>query len=130
MARSSKVLTLPDLIDEFMEDQAERHAAYHAGQPPAPSALKVYRNHYCERQHRSYRALAGCIWKRSRPAWITGEGPFALLAWCRVLTITLHPTEAAARQAKARIDATGCGGFCSNRHEIVRIERGESGIAG
>src|SRR5919198_1244890 len=53
-------------------------------------ALTVYRRHYCGAKHRTYRTLAQCIWKRAE--WIDGEGPYAVLAKCRKLTVTLHET--------------------------------------
>jgi hypothetical protein len=84
--------------------------------------VKVYRRHCCERSHRTYRTLAKCIWRRA--AWIAGEGPFALLAWCRALTVTLHATHDDALEAKRTIDLSACGGRCTGRHEIIRLDRG------
>jgi hypothetical protein len=83
--------------------------------------MKVYRRHYCDRTHRTYRTLAKCIWRRAE--WIAGDGPYATLAHCRVLTVELHTTEAAARQALARIDEWGCGGRCYRDHDLVRLVR-------
>jgi hypothetical protein len=57
----------------------------------------------------------------SRAAWIDGTGDYALIAWCRVPTVTLWGELTAAEQQKAIIDRTGCGGRCSGRHEIVRV---------
>jgi hypothetical protein len=37
---------------------------------------------------------------------VTGEGPHAVLAWCRVQTVTLHDTEEATLKSKAMIDDT------------------------
>lgn len=54
-------------------------------------------------------------------AWIAGHGRFALLAWCRVLTVTLWETKAEAEMAKNGIDKFGCGGACSRHHEIVEL---------
>lgn len=53
--------------------------------------------------------------------WITGDGQFALLAWCRVLTVSLWPTMAEAGEQKKFIDEGGCGGLCSRKHEIVDL---------
>jgi hypothetical protein len=59
-------------------------------------------------------------WKRWRRArTVDGDGPFALLAHCRVLTITLHETSESAEKDKAMIDNVGCGGCCYKRHEII-----------
>jgi len=84
--------------------------------------VKIYRRHYCERRHRTYRTLAKCLWPRA--LWIVGEGPYATLAWCpRGLTVELHRTREAAEEAKACIDVTGCGGLCQGRHEIIILAR-------
>lgn len=84
--------------------------------------MKVYRRHYCERRHRTYRAAANCIWPRAE--WINGEGPFALLAWCSVLTVTLHKTLESAEDDLRLIDGHGCGHACRNEHEIVELRFG------
>ena len=85
--------------------------------------MKTYRRHYCERKHRTYRTLAKCIWPRA--VWVVGEGPFALLAWCRDLTVTLHWDYDGAVEAKRLIDSDACGGRCTNRHEIVKLAPAE-----
>ena len=46
----------------------------------------------------------------------------ALLAHCRVLTVTLWPTLEAAQVCKKRIDETACGGRCVRDHEIIDLE--------
>jgi hypothetical protein len=69
--------------------------------------------------HRSYRTLAKCLWPRA--CWIAGNGPWASLAYCRVLTIELHSTRERAEQAKRMIDSTGCGGGCYRQHKIARL---------
>jgi hypothetical protein len=55
-------------------------------------------------------------------AWVEGNGRYALLAWCDVLTVTLWSTEYEAQKQKRFIDRTGCCGECTNRHEIVDLE--------
>ena len=67
----------------------------------------------------NYRAIAKRRYKRIE--WITGSGPFALLAHCRVLTITLWKTKEEAEICKKRIDETACGGMCNRNHEIVDL---------
>jgi protein involved in temperature-dependent protein secretion len=90
--------------------------------------VKIYRRHNCERSHRTYRTLARCMFPRA--AWIAGEeGPIALLAWCDVLTVTLHQDYDAALEAKRIIDYSACGGRCTGRHEIVRLSPAESETA-
>lgn len=59
-------------------------------------------------------------WGR-KAEWITGDGQFALLAHCRVLTVTLHQTMAQAEESKRFIDRMGCGGLCTNNHEIIAL---------
>ena len=84
--------------------------------------MKIYRRHYCTRQHRTDKTLARCIWPKAE--WIAGDGPYASVAYCRVLTVELHATADAAREALRIIDGHACGGRCYGRHELIRIERG------
>jgi hypothetical protein len=90
--------------------------------------VKTYRRHGCERRHRTYLTLAKCIWRRA--GWIAGEGPFAVLAWCRVLTVTLHATHDGALESKRIIDLSACGGRCTGRHEIIRLQVEDEAGAG
>lgn len=53
--------------------------------------------------------------------WISGRGPHACLAHCGELTIELCNSPAEAADAKAMIDATGCGHRCCGRHEIIDL---------
>jgi len=63
-------------------------------------------------------------WGRTA-AWISGDGPVALLAPCRVLTVTLWPTREEALKRKALIDSSGWGGVCwRSRHTIVDLRDG------
>jgi protein involved in temperature-dependent protein secretion len=87
--------------------------------------VRTYRRGNCEQSHRTYRTLARCMFPRT--AWIAGEeGPIALLAWCQVLTVTLHHNIDGAAAAKSIIDYSACGGRCTGRHEIVQLDRGDS----
>lgn len=81
--------------------------------------MKTYRNHRCTSQHRTPRAFVKCAIKRLE--WVQGDGHLALIAWCKVPTVTLHTDMATALSAKQMIDGTGCGGRCQNRHEIVQV---------
>jgi hypothetical protein len=59
-----------------------------------------------------------------KAAWIHGDGQFALLAPCRVLTVTLWPTLEEATKEKERIDQGACGGQCNPaRHSIVDMSK-------
>jgi len=53
--------------------------------------------------------------------WISGDGQFALLAWCRVLTVTLWVNRAEAEKQKKFIDEMACGGGCTRNHEIIDL---------
>ena len=61
-------------------------------------------------------------WGR-KAARIQGDGPYALLAWCRTLTVTLHNSPEEAETSKTNIDQIGCGGACSRKHEIVDVRQ-------
>lgn len=79
------------------------------------------RRHDCTRSHSTYRSLAICIYRSHHPEWIEGEGAYALIAWCRVLTIELHATLEAVEAAAAHINRFSCGGVCHQEHEVVRL---------
>ena len=84
--------------------------------------MKTYRRHNCERQHRTYKKFAECAFPRA--AWVLGEGPYAIVAWCGTPTVTLWPTAEEALNAMATgIDKTGCGHLCSRKHEVILLER-------
>ena len=80
----------------------------------------AYRRHNCTRRHRTYSTFARCIWPRA--AWVLGEGPYAVVAYCKVTTVTLHPDLDAARGALDFIGDFGCGGRCTRRHKLIRLE--------
>lgn len=82
--------------------------------------MKTYRRHHCTARHRTFRTLTRCMIPAA--AWVMGEGPVALIAWCKMPTVSLHADVEAAQESKAFIDVTGCGGSCQRRHEIVWIE--------
>ena len=69
---------------------------------------------------KSYRRAAERRWGR-RAEWILGDGPWAVVARCRVPTVTLWPTYEEAVRAKGRIDRGGCGGFCGRYHDLVDL---------
>lgn len=56
-----------------------------------------------------------------RAVWIRGEGPYALIAWCGVPTVTLHETRELAEFHEDQIDRYYCGHMCNGRHVIVRV---------
>ncbi len=61
-----------------------------------------------------------------KAAWIHGDGQYALLAHCRVLTVTLWSTSAEAGESKREIDRYACGGLCTGAHEIIDLGNNES----
>lgn len=88
--------------------------------PEVAVPVTTYRRHRCARRHRTYATFAKCNWPRA--AWIAGTGPFAVIAYCRVTTITLHHEVEDAQAALAVIDGGGCGGRCRRHHRLVRLE--------
>jgi hypothetical protein len=84
--------------------------------------MKTYQLHWCARSHRTYQTFARCVWRRA--VWVRGEGPYAVLAHCRSLTIALYADLEDAEYAKRLIDRTACGGRCTGDHEIIRIDAG------
>ncbi len=56
-----------------------------------------------------------------KAAWINYDGQYALLAWCKVLTVTLWLTMAKAEENKKFIDEMACGGGCTGNHEIIDL---------
>jgi hypothetical protein len=70
--------------------------------------------------HPTYRRLAQSRWG-DKAIWIDGDGRYALLAYCRVLSISLWKTLEAAQNGKQEIDRLGCVDRCENRHEIVDL---------
>jgi hypothetical protein len=80
----------------------------------------------CGRRHQTWRAAARCHWPSA--SWIAGRVPFpgpcfAVLSRCPGgLTITLWHSLDNAREAKATIDRTGCGGRCQpGNHVLVAL---------
>ena len=83
------------------------------------TSIKTYSRHNCGRKHKTRRSLAQCMFTRAE--WVAGEGEYATLARCRVLTAELHTTLEKAQAAMRLIDSTGCGGRCHNDHELIRL---------
>lgn len=74
-------------------------------------SLKTYRRHNCSSQHRTARTFAKCVFRRA--AWMVGDGPYALIAWCQVPTVSLWDTYEDALSSKRVIDEFGCGHACN-----------------
>jgi hypothetical protein len=88
---------------------------------PRPRPIKTYCHHNCGRVHRTYRALAECTFRRQRPWWVSGQGEYATLSYCRGLTVALWMTLAEAQDALSLIDGDACGGACRNDHALIRL---------
>lgn len=88
--------------------------------------MKTYRRHRCERTHRTTRTFARCLWPRAH--WILGDGQYASVSYCRGVTTVLHATAEQAEAAKRVIDATACGGACSRRHDVIRLDLGRTAV--
>lgn len=82
--------------------------------------MKRYRRHNCNAVHRTFSAMANCIWRRA--VWIDGEGPYATIAYCGgQTTVALHATEDAAHDALKLITPYGCGSRCCGDHDMVEL---------
>jgi hypothetical protein len=74
----------------------------------------------CGQQHRTWFAVAECLYKRS--LWVRGNGPFATVSSCAPgISVLLHNTEDEARKALALIDELSCGGSCHKAHRLVDL---------
>ncbi len=83
--------------------------------------VTVYKKHHCDAKHRAFKTFAKCVWPRAE--WITGDGEWASVSYCRVTTVKLFETYEEAAQAKRLIDSDACGGDCWNNHKVVRLEK-------
>lgn len=72
-----------------------------------------------DHRHRLFRAVARCRWPSAE--WIAGDGPYAVAAYGRPLTIQLYATSEAAANARALIDETGCGHTCTSWHQVYEL---------
>lgn len=73
--------------------------------------------HHCGRTHRGFQSLAECIWPEA--AYITGDGPYALVAHCDMLSVALYETATEAGDARRRLSTVGCGRTCERRHQLA-----------
>ena len=56
----------------------------------------------------------------------TGDGPWATVAWCTLLTVHLHRSLEAAALALGIINRSGCGHQCWGDHELVNLSEPEA----
>lgn len=75
----------------------------------------------CGRTHRTYKKVAQCLWPKAW--WYSGDGPFALIAFCRGETVTLWKTLAEAEKKEDLLRGTRCGGACTGDHMLAELVR-------
>lgn len=89
--------------------------------------MQVCHVHNCERNHRTYKAFAKCVWPRAEE--VVGEGRLATITRCgsggyrSYVVVHLHSDPSRAQAALDLIDETGCGGRCSRNHELVELSK-------
>lgn len=84
--------------------------------------MKTYRRHNCTSTHRDARSFIRCAIKPL--ARVRGFGEYALVSWCGFPSATLWHTPAEAQEALDVLNGTGCGSKCTDRHEVIRLDRG------
>lgn len=72
-------------------------------------------------KRRGYIGHAKRRWRRA--AWVRGQGPYALVAYCNVTTVSLHLTYVDALCGRLFIDGCGCGHRCYRRHRIFNLDK-------
>ncbi len=92
--------------------------------------MKTYREHHCDRTHKTYAAFARCVWgSRSR---VEGDGAYAVVHRLRVgrmpayTEVLLFATEdEAAETYRLMSGELYCGGSCRNaggRHDLITLD--------
>lgn len=72
----------------------------------------------CKVAHRKYEVMAKCLWPRA--VWVTGDGKYALVAYCGQVSVTLWGTH-----PKALSEMEGlrlCGHACTGNHRVIDME--------
>jgi hypothetical protein len=81
--------------------------------------MELHLDHGCGRTHHGWASLAECWWPDA--AFVTGDGPHALVARCGMVSVALHESAAEARARGRRLDSVGCGRGCRRDHEVVDL---------
>ena len=84
-------------------------------------------DHGCGRTHHGYQSLAECRWPEA--AFVTGDGPWALVARCDMVSVALYATRDEARRRRKRLDTVGCGRGCEGQHDVVEVAQAEASSA-
>lgn len=66
-----------------------------------------------------YHSKAKRIWRKA--AWVHGDGPIAVIAYCNVTTVSLHANRVDAQHSIDFIDRFGCGHRCGRDHRVVDL---------
>ena len=83
--------------------------------------------HGCGRTHHGYQSLAECRWPEA--AFVTGDGPWALIAKCDMVSVALYESREEARRRRKRLDTVGCGRTCDGLHDVVDLAQAEASTA-
>ena len=116
-------------IGSISSDGTRTELRHHIDTEVEPSGHVIEYRRCRKHRHRTRNAEARCLYRYA--AWVSGEGRWATLAGCGVLTIILHNTEDQARLALGFIDAYGCGHRCRvgklrQRHRLVYLDDKET----
>lgn len=68
--------------------------------------MRTYRNHNCSTTHADLRSFVRCAVPGVE--WVTGQGSFAVIAWCKPVTVTLYETEPDALAGVYELGDRGC----------------------
>jgi hypothetical protein len=93
----------------------------------------------CRRRHRTWKSIAMCVLDFSVCIWLVGDPPVNGPCWCSVSdcpscleqhfrTVFLLPNQQTAEEAKAAMDAMGCGGRCRRAHYTVGLHLSDGGM--
>lgn len=79
----------------------------------------------CNKSHRKYKAFVRCFIPNA--GIVSGDGPFALIAWCNSPSrrVPRQPSASLWKDPESALHAManmgGCGGGCVGKHEIVEL---------
>lgn len=109
-------------------DAARSAQQYRKSLPPVDTTMVQYHLHNCSRSHRTYAAMAKCVWRTQN---VDGNGPYAVVHWLKIGTlrayadVLLYDTaEEATDRYVAMSDPFYCGGSCRNaggNHRLIEL---------
>lgn len=71
-------------------------------------------------RRKGYKGTARRVWPRA--IWVHGQGPYAVVAYCKQTTVTLHASLEDAQASRGFIDRTGCGHRCHRAHRVIDLD--------